>query len=992
MPAYTCPHCQKAFTAPSRATAGEALCPHCTKAVGIPATTASRWFYARSKKKYGPYTWQQLQTLAQRGDVRPDDMLLREGTATWVSADTVAGLFGKSPPAKKSPEAVSAAPIAAPPRTSRPSSDSTPVSAAPVAPRPAKPPAPRGRSFPWLIVGLAGVGLGALLAVGVSAAWLYLRREKPPEPLHVEIKPPILDKKKINEGDPPKKVGADGSSKDPVNEDRKPKPDATLQQAAEQFVARLNRHRKAAGVGVVTLDAELSRGCQGHAGYLARHLNPAKADATNVYVQDPSKAGYSVDGERAAHVAIVATLEPTNALERWMGRLLSRAPLLNPEIQTIGIGADKTPAGQWYCVVDTQRGRGEPIIVYPAPKQADVPIAFSGGPEMPENVPAGFPITATFPAARNVSAGLIEVRDPDGKAIDGFVSTPDKPLNPGQKINGIALIPKALLQGSTLYQVKASAQLDGKPWSMAWSFTTEDDVDSKGVWAKKALDKVNGYRAAAGLAPVALDAKVSAGCLKHARYLVINEGQAALLGLNAHREDPKLPGYSKEGDEAGAASDIGIGDYEPIDAIDAWMATLYHRVPLLAPNLKTIGFGCAKGRRQGWATVMNVQSGRDATPVHPVFYPAPDQTGVPLHFPISGEEPNPIPIDPDNRAGFPVTATLPRSTPLQNATGKLTTAEGVDVPCWFSSPDLPANPKHAKAQGNVVCLIARDPLKAKTTYHVQFQGSLAGKAWEKKWKFTTIEEEASAASATRAVADRVNHFRAQVGLNAVVVDETLARGCQLHAEYLAKNADALRKAKAPVNDEDPALPWFSAEGRQAARQSLIFSNAPTPVLQIDDLMGTFSSRRAVLDPQLQRIGVGCANDVGKGWRCVFDPTSGRGDARVLVYPAPGQDEVPLLGYDRLEPIKGKAGFPISVLFPPRASVRKVEAVVKDANDKDVDVLVTSPERPLVEKAQQNIVGVHPLEPWQAGQRYAVTVAAIVNGKEWRQSWQFTTTK
>ncbi len=994
MPAYTCPHCQKVFTAPDRASAGEALCPHCTKAVGIPATTATRWFYARKQKKYGPYTWQQLLTLVQRGDVRPDDMVLREGTTNWVRVDSVADLIGKVPLAKKPSAAVSAEPIAVAPRTSRPSSDSTAVTAGPPVAKASTPAKPRSwpRSVPWLVVGLAGAGLCALLVVVVGVAWWYIRSEKTIEPRHVEVNFPPPEKKKNDDDKALKKSLPEVPKKDSSKDDKKPTPDHSVQKAAEGFVERLNRHRKAAGVGIVTTDAELSRGCAAHARYLARHLDPAKADASNVYVEDPAKAGYTIDGERAAHVAIIATFEPTVALERWMGRLLSRAPLLNPEIQTIGIGADKNAAGAWFCVVDMQRGRGETIVAYPAPKQTEVPTAFSGGPEVPENLPAGFPISVTFPATRNVSASQLELRDPQGKVVDGYLLTPEKPLNPEQKINAMALIPKALLQGSTHYEVKASAQIDGKPWSLAWSFTTEDDIDQKGIWAKKAVDKLNVYRVSAGLAAVTLDPKLSVGCLKHARYLVANEGQDALLGLNAHREDPKLPNYSKEGDEAGAASDIGIGDYEPIDAIDAWMATLYHRVPLLAPNLKTIGFGCAKGRRQGWATVMNVQSGRDATPVHPVFYPAPDQSGVALTFPISGEEPNPIPLDPDNRAGFPVMAILPRAMPLQNVTGKLTTLDGAEVPCWLSSPEKPANPKHANAQGNVACLIARDPLKAKTTYQAEFQGTLAGKAWEKKWKFTTIEADLSAAAATRTVVDRVNHFRAQAGLTAVVLDETHAHGCRLHAEYLAKNADALTKLKAPVSDEDPSLPWFTAEGRQAARQSMVFSNAPTPVLQIDDLMGTFLSRRAVLDPNLQRIGFGCANDVGRGWRCVFDTTGGRGDARVRVYPAPDQQDVPLLGFDRLEQDKGKPGFPISVIFPPRASVRKVEAVVKDATENDVDVWVSSPEKPLAEKLQQNIVGIHALAPWQPGQRYAVTVAAIVNGKEWRQTWQFTTAK
>src|SRR4029077_3753422 len=57
---------------------------------------ASRWFLARDKNKYGPYTWQQLAALAKRGDVRTGDMVLQEGTRQWVRADTLPGLLTKA--------------------------------------------------------------------------------------------------------------------------------------------------------------------------------------------------------------------------------------------------------------------------------------------------------------------------------------------------------------------------------------------------------------------------------------------------------------------------------------------------------------------------------------------------------------------------------------------------------------------------------------------------------------------------------------------------------------------------------------------------------------------------------------------------------------------------------------------------------------------------------------------------------------------------------
>ena len=74
--------------------------------------------------------------------------------------------------------------------------------------------------------------------------------------------------------------------------------------------------------------------------------------------------------------------------------------------------------------------------------------------------------------------------------------------------------------------------------------TTEDDSDSKGAWAKKALAKVNAYRARANLPAVALDDALSRGCAAHGRYLVINADHPAVQGLSAHDENLSLPGAS----------------------------------------------------------------------------------------------------------------------------------------------------------------------------------------------------------------------------------------------------------------------------------------------------------------------------------------------------------------------------------------------------------------------------------------------------------------
>ena len=973
MPAYTCPYCKNPFTA----SAAQVLCPHCGGSVEVPATRASRWFYARGKKRYGPYNWQHLVNLARKGELGPDDLLLQEGSKQWLPAATMPELF---------PHAVSAA---AP----------TPRPAAQIAkPTPRR---PERRPFRWLVATLAGAGLCLVAGATVIASYYFRGWQPAQEHQRVNVdkvdddknKPPDPEppKKKI---DPPKTDGASPRSDDKKKtEDKTPKPSpATL--GAEQFVERLNHHRKSAGLASVALDADLCKGCQAHAKYLAQHLDPDKADASNIYEEDPKKPGYSVEGERAGQNGMIAFAEPLPALKLWMGRLTSRAPLLNPEVQSIGVGVVENGKGDWVCVIDPVRGRGEPTVIYPGPNQDDVPVSFTGGPEVPDSkATGGFPITVTFPAKKPVTTATIELRDDKGNLVETWLWTPDKPIPRGNQRNSLALIPKALLRSGTLYNVKASAQVDGKPWSLAWSFTTEDDTDRKGIWARKALAIVNAFRAHAGLKPVTLDAALSRGCLAHARYLVLNEGQPALQGLGAHDEDPKLPGFSEEGRVAGKASDIGIGDYDPLDAVDGWMGTLYHRIPILEPNLKTIGFACARGQRQGWMTVLNVITGRDPAPrPGTIVYPVPDQIEVPLSFPSGGEEPNPIPEDKTGRAGYPITAFFPKSEPLVKSLGKLTDDGGAEVPCWFSSPETPANPKFAKHQGDTVCLIPKEPLKPRSLYRVHLEGKVAGKAWQKKWEFTTGDAGLSVPSAVAQVIDRINEYRAQAGLGAVTLDESLSHGCQLHATYLVKNADAILKKKASVNDEDPLLPGFTADGLRAAKQADVFTNAPTPVTQIDDLMATFTHRVSILSPDLERVGFGCALDVGRGWRCVLDLVNGRGSGAVVLFPGPKQEDVPTIGFDRVGEIKGTPGFPISVTFPKQTIPRNAQAALTDAAGKSVDFVLSSPDKPLNSKVQQGAIGVHPREPLQAGQTYSVTVAAIVNGAEWRQTWQFTTAK
>jgi hypothetical protein len=247
----------------------------------------------------------------------------------------------------------------------------------------------------------------------------------------------------------------------------------------------------------------------------------------------------------------------------------------------------------------------------------------------------------------------------------------------------------------------------------------------------KALDRINAVRKAAGLEPVTLDAKLSAGCAAHAAYLVKNAKHPSVQGLGAHNEDKSLPGYTPEGEKAGKSSDIHF--VEPLAAVDGWMASLFHRVPLLHPHLKKVGIGSVAGGSWGHVTLVDVMSGREGgKAAAPVLWPPDKAVDIPLAF--GGEIPDPIPDDKDRKAGYPITVSFVSGEPVKEATATLK-ADGKDVEFWISSPDKPADKRY---QANTICLFAKDALKPGTTYSVTINAKVNGKAWTTSWSFTTL--------------------------------------------------------------------------------------------------------------------------------------------------------------------------------------------------------------------------------------------------------------
>jgi uncharacterized protein YkwD len=251
------------------------------------------------------------------------------------------------------------------------------------------------------------------------------------------------------------------------------------------------------------------------------------------------------------------------------------------------------------------------------------------------------------------------------------------------------------------------------------------------VWLKT----LNDYREMAGLAPVREDPALSAGGFAHARYLVKNEGplmKAEMLGAELHSEDPRKLWFSPAGLRAARAGDVeqwwgSLPSSRPPPgwAIDEWVASTWHRLAILNPRLRQVGYGdyCEKG---ACAAVLDVLSSLGRAAFVPARLPKPIQfpsQGATLHLnALGGEWPNPLTSCDGYTvpAGLPITFQLGAMMPARLSAYSLRrdSASQILEACGFDAESY-ANPAAADqtrgrdilADLGAVVVVPRQPLK-----------------------------------------------------------------------------------------------------------------------------------------------------------------------------------------------------------------------------------------------------------------------------------------
>ncbi len=252
-----------------------------------------------------------------------------------------------------------------------------------------------------------------------------------------------------------------------------------------------------------------------------------------------------------------------------------------------------------------------------------------------------------------------------------------------------------------------------------------------------ALQTLEQLRAQLGLSPVNAVAPLQQAAQAHADFYVAHGAQYQAKQLSPHAEDPSFgSGFTGADPQvriqaagwSGSATEIMAFTGSPTAALAGWLATVYHRMPLLDPRSQSMGYGqAAKGNYK--TEVMEVSGGASAAPGL-VVYPYPGQTGVPGSWDGS-EGPQP-PAPPKGFPSGPVIS-LRLSQPANVTVHELRDATGTKVEhVWL---DAQNDSNTSMFDGNCRTLYAHQPLAA-GVYTVHVEATVAGQAQTVEWQFT----------------------------------------------------------------------------------------------------------------------------------------------------------------------------------------------------------------------------------------------------------------
>ncbi len=257
----------------------------------------------------------------------------------------------------------------------------------------------------------------------------------------------------------------------------------------------------------------------------------------------------------------------------------------------------------------------------------------------------------------------------------------------------------------------------------------------------QALAAINALRASVDLPGAHLDAALDQSSQAHADYFV-NNADAYSGGLSPHEEDASFPdGFTgvQFFNRMSAAGYAGQPLFEvmafvddPNEAVAEWFNTVLHRIPLVHPNTRDLGYGGARSGGRA-ADVVDFGAGSSADPHQVVLVPPPGATGVAPSF--SGNEGPQPPAPP--RGAFPsgpiVSVLFDRGVAVTLTRHDIVDDAGNTLDVTFVDA---SNQSVGAFMQNSVAFYADGPAPSGAVFHVFVEGTVGGQPFSESWSFT----------------------------------------------------------------------------------------------------------------------------------------------------------------------------------------------------------------------------------------------------------------
>jgi cysteine-rich repeat protein len=252
----------------------------------------------------------------------------------------------------------------------------------------------------------------------------------------------------------------------------------------------------------------------------------------------------------------------------------------------------------------------------------------------------------------------------------------------------------------------------------------------------EAFHAVNVIRARVGLPGQQLSAQLDQAAQAHANYHSINGDDTG----NPHTENVNSSGFTgvqffnrttAAGFNGNAFFEVMAFFNSPQPAVDIWLNSVFHRVPLIHPNATQMGYGGASGVG-GSADVIDFGSGASEDASQIVLFPPPNATGIERSFDTRFEGPNP----PNPPGGGTVTG--PIVSILSDDALVVTVAQLFD-----GNTSLPVTIINSSTSGvgafmsGTVAYYATGPAPSGKTFRAHVEGTIGGQTFTRDWTFTT---------------------------------------------------------------------------------------------------------------------------------------------------------------------------------------------------------------------------------------------------------------